>query len=72
MNKINEIYNKNHTSWNGDPPSLKNIKQMMREYAEWYAKKTLIEADDLFDWDHDLLQWTSDYKPSDIELPKHD
>ena len=47
------------------------IEQAMREYAEFYAKKCLKLADNEFGWDHDLEEYTSEMKPSDIDLPLH-
>lgn len=48
-----------------------DIEGIMKEYAEFYAKKCLKIADGEFGWDHDLEEYTSEMKPSDIDLPPH-
>lgn len=75
MNKIDEIIHTIQISSSElhlDDWTLDDVRQCMKEYAEWYANKCLLVADDMFDWDHDLEEWTSDYKPSEIDLPEHD
>lgn len=70
MTKIDELIDSIYNS--KDRFDWVDIEKIMKEYAEWYANKCLLVADDMFDWDHDLEEWTSDYKPSEIDLPEHD
>lgn len=46
---------------NGD---IDEIKKLLKKYAKYRIK----QLDSAFEWDHDMEEWTGDYKPSEIKI----
>lgn len=71
MTKIQELIKKPPYEYSGGVYSFVDIEELMKEYAEWYAKKCLEIADENFNWDHDMEEWCGGIRPSRIQLPPH-
>lgn len=78
MTKIEEIFKKYNSGFSHKeqyPPWYEDIVEMMKEYAEWYAKECLKIAADEAIADMSFMNstvWVHKDSILNIELPNHD